>query len=72
MKNLFEKVGIAFIALISIIALGLLVPMLVSTFVVLTTSSTLEQCVTSVLFWIFTIIGWIISGIYVNESITSE
>lgn len=72
MKNLFEKVGIAFIALISIIALGLLVPMLVSTFVVLTTSSTLEQCVTSVPFWIFTILGWIISGIYVNESITDE
>lgn len=69
MKNLFEKIGVAFIAVISIIVLGLLVPMLVSTFIVVTTRFTLEMCTTSVLFWIFTIFGWLIASIYVNDSI---
>lgn len=71
-KNLFEKIGVAFVALISIIVLGLLVPMLVSTFVVLTTRTTLEECVISVPFWIFTILGWLIACIYVNDAIINE
>ena len=72
MKKLLEQVGIAIIALTSIIVLGLLAPMLVSTFIVLTTSYTLEMCTTAVIFWIFTIIFWLIAGIYVNDAITNE
>lgn len=72
MKKLLEQVGTAIIALTSIIVLGLLVPMLVSTFIVLTTSYTLEMCTTAVIFWIFTIIFWCIAGIYVNDAITNE
>ena len=72
MKKLLEQVGIAIIALTSIIVLGLLAPMLVSTFIVLTTSYTLEMCTTAVIFWIFTIIFWLTAGIYVNDAITNE
>ena len=71
MKNLISKTVEAFLIIGIVFVLGLLVPMLVTTLVVVFTKETFNNIIgTSVIFWLFTIIGWIISAIFVDNKIS--
>jgi hypothetical protein len=70
MKNLINKSLEAILILLIVFILGLFVPMLITTLVVIFTKTTYcEVFTTSVVFWIFTIIGWVIAAIFVNDEI---
>lgn len=57
--------------LLSVFILGLFVPFMVSTFIVLTNDIvTYSDCVTIFPFWLFTLIGWIVASVYINEEVT--
>lgn len=70
MKTLLKKLLYALLILFSIFILGIFIPMIISLFIVMTTPATLTNCIETAPFWIFTILGWIISSIYINEEIT--
>lgn len=57
--------------LLSVFILGLFTPFMVSTFIVLTNDIvTYSDCVTTFPFWLFTLIGWIVASVYINEEVT--
>lgn len=72
MKKLLNQVVIALVAMLSVIILGLFIPMLVSLFVIACTETTLSDAVTCVPFWIFTILGWILGSFYVNDVLVGD
>jgi hypothetical protein len=72
MKNLIKTVFNSLLILISISILGISIPLIVSLFISILTPATFLDCSVSVPFWLFTVIGWIISTVYVNEIITDE
>ena len=69
MKTLLSKVLFALLTLVSTIVLGLIVPILFSSFISMTTPATFAECVMSIPFWIFTVLGLICAGIYINDEI---
>ena len=72
MKKLINQVFYALICLTSIFILGIFIPVMISLFATLSTPATFVDCTTSVPFWIFTIIGWFVSAIYVNDILTEK
>lgn len=71
MKNLINKSLEAILILLIVFILGLFVPMLITTLVVTFTKTTYNEVFTSsVVFWIFTVIGWVCSAIFVNDEMT--
>ncbi len=72
MKNLIKTVFNSLLILISISILGISIPLIVSFFISILTPATFLECSVSVPFWLFTVIGWVISTVYVNEIITDE
>jgi len=57
--------------LLSVFILGLFIPFMVSTFVILTNKIVAySDCVTTFPFWLFTMCGWIVAGVYINEEVT--
>lgn len=70
MKRLLNKVLEAIVVLLSIFILGLLVPMLTSLLIVSLSNTHFDECIHSGPFWIFTLIGWIVAGCYINDTIT--
>ena len=70
MKNIINHFAIAVTAVSSIILLGLLIPMLLSIFVIMTTKVTITECVQYPPFWIVAVIGWICAAIYINDIVT--
>ena len=70
MKNLVIKSAEAMTVLLSIFILGIFVPFLIVTFLVIFTGSHYDELIEgNVAFWIFTGIGWIVAGCYINEKI---
>jgi ABC-type polysaccharide transport system permease subunit len=67
MKTLISKTFNAIVIIICTLMLGISVPMIVSILLSLLTPATFVDCTNSVPFWLFTIIGTIISGVYVNN-----
>jgi hypothetical protein len=72
MEDLIKKM-LLFALLVSIITLcGFIVPLIVSIFVIITTENTITDCVTTIPFWLFTIIGWIVFSILSSELLEKE
>ena len=69
MKNLLNKTAIAILILLCIIVLGLVVPITLTIVLKIITPISWIDCTTSVPFWICTVIGWLVSAIYINEVI---
>jgi hypothetical protein len=67
MKTLISKTFNAIVIIICTFILGISVPMIVSILLLLLTPATFADCTNSVPFWLFTVIGTIISGVYVNN-----
>ena len=72
MKTLLNKVLEAIVVLLSIFILGLMIPMLTSLILVVSSSTHFDECIHSGQFWIFTLIGWIVAGCYINDATTDE
>ena len=72
MKNLINKVFNTLLILLSISILGIFIPLIVSLFISILTPATFLECTTTIPFWLFTIFGWIIFTVYVNEIITDK
>jgi hypothetical protein len=72
MKNLIKTVFNSLLILISISILGISIPLIVSLFISILTPATFLDCSVSVPFWLFTVIGWITSAVYVNDIITDK
>ena len=70
MKNLIKTVFNSLLILISISILGISIPLIVSLFISILTPATFLDCSVSVPFWLFTVIGWIVSAVYVNDVLT--
>lgn len=69
MKHLLKKLFFALVVLLSIFILGMFVPIIISIFITITTDATLQDCIQTVPFILFSVIGVIIAGCYVNEEI---
>jgi hypothetical protein len=75
MKNsviVLSKFLEALVVLITIFLLGISVPMIVSCFIAIFTEVTVSQCVSSEIFWFLSFVGVVISGIYINHSISTD
>lgn len=73
MKLILEKTGEAMLILLSVLILGMFIPFVISSFIVIFSDYTYQQCVVeNVIFWIFTIICWVVSGIYINDVVTKR
>ena len=73
MKNVLNAFKNAVTIITIIFILGLFVPMLISTIVVIFTATTFESIISeSAIFWLFTLIGWLCSSVYINEALTKE
>lgn len=69
-EKLFGKMGEAFIVLLSILFLGMLVPLKIALFVYFTTDMTFAECTTySVMFWLFSFFGWIAAAVYLHDAV---
>jgi uncharacterized BrkB/YihY/UPF0761 family membrane protein len=64
-KKLLDALYIIF----SVFIIGLASPSLVSAFIALTTEAKFSECVETFPFWLFTVLGWIIGGVYVNDEV---
>jgi hypothetical protein len=67
MKTLISKTFNAIVIIICTFILGISIPMIVSVLLSLLTPATFADCTNSVPFWLFTVIGTIISAIYINH-----
>jgi hypothetical protein len=67
MKTFIENILFTLVILLSVFILGILLPTVVSSFIVLTTKTTFEECVQTGVFWIITLLGWLCASVYVNE-----
>ena len=72
MRHLTFKIIEALIVVIATFVLGILFPILVSTMLTIMTKATYIDCICSVPFWIFTVLGWVVAGVYINETVTEE
>lgn len=72
MKNLFNKTTFAIAILLCIFILGILPSMIISTFIVIMTDATFQDCIISLPFILFSIAGVITSSMYINEEITNQ
>lgn len=73
MEKILFKTGEAVVVLLSILFLGNLIPTTVSMCIAICTKETFEGIITSsVVYWLFTIIGWIVAAIYINDEITKD
>lgn len=67
MKTIIKNILFTLLMLLSVFILGITLPTLVSSFIVLTTKTTFEECVLSGPFWFISFFGWFISSIYIND-----
>lgn len=72
MKNLFNKTVFAIVILLCTFILGISPCMIISTFIVIITDATFQDCIISVPFILFSVVGIIISSICINEEITNQ
>ena len=73
MRKLFYQLSLAISIVISVFVLGILGPFMITTILVAFTSVTYCQIIGhSEIFWVFTIIGWIIAGVFINDMIKSQ
>lgn len=73
MERLITKVGEAVVILLSVLLLGAFVPFTIALFVYASTEATFAECTShSIVFWLFTIIGWIGAYSYINEDVMGE
>lgn len=72
MKRLFQKTFLAIVTMICVFILGILPCTIVSLIIVITTDTSMEECVVTVPFVLFTIIGTMISCIYINEIVFKD
>ncbi len=66
MKHLLKKLFFALVVLLSIFILGIFVPMIISIFISIVTNATLQDCIQTVPFILFCVIGNIISACYIS------
>jgi hypothetical protein len=64
-RKLLEALYIIF----SVFIIGIAFPVLVSAFIALTTEVKFSDCVETPPFWLFTLLGWIVGGVYVNDKV---
>jgi hypothetical protein len=68
--HIIKKTGEAIVILLTVFFLGLLIPMLITTLcVIFVADATYAEAMNSVPFWLFTIVGWVIAGCYINEQV---
>ncbi len=73
MRKLFYQLTLAISIVISVFVLGILGPIMITTILVSFTSVTYCQIIGhSEVFWVFTIIGWVISGVFINDMIKKQ
>jgi|694.fasta_scaffold52593_6 hypothetical protein len=67
MKKLLLKVLEAITIVASIFVLGIVFPLLVSTFITIFTDVTMTECIVTIPFWVVTFTGWLIAGSYILD-----
>ena len=72
MKKLFKTLPFALATLLCVFILGIAVPMIASLFIIITTDATLQECIQTVPFMLFSVLGNIGSAIYINDEIKPE
>jgi hypothetical protein len=72
MKRLFQKTLLAIVTMICVFILGILPCIIVSLIIVITTNTTMEECVVTGPFVLFTLIGTVISCVYIAETVFKD
>lgn len=60
MKNLIKKLSLSLLLLSIITISGFIIPLIVTIFITITTEATITDCVTTIPFWLFVVIGWMV------------
>lgn len=69
MKHLLKKLFFALVVLLSIFILGIFVPMIISIFISMLTDVTLQDCIQTVQFVLFSMVGTFWSSIYIIHQV---
>jgi hypothetical protein len=72
MKRLFQKTFLAIMTMLCVFILGILPGTIVSLIIVIATNASMEECVATSPFIVFTIIGTIISCVYIAETVFKD
>lgn len=72
MKKTLNALITGILVLLSIFLLGIFIPILTSLLLIITSNTSTQDCITSLPFWLFTIVGWIIAAIYVNDELKKQ
>lgn len=67
MKKLLTIAMYCISYMLIIVFLGMFIPLLISTFISLFTTTTFEQCITCTPFWFFCVIGWMFVSIIFDK-----
>lgn len=67
MKTTLKTLLNGILILLSIFLLGIFFPILVSLLLIINTNISLEECIITNTFWIFTIVGWFVAAIFMVE-----
>jgi len=73
MEKIIYKTGEGALIILCILFLGNLVPTVISMSIAICSEETFSHIITtSVPYWIGTIIGWVVAGIYINDAVTED
>jgi ABC-type polysaccharide transport system permease subunit len=70
MKQFSLKVLYTLNILLAVLVLGFFIPTVLSVFISVFTEVTFSQCVQSVIYWVFSIIGTVAAMSYINDLVT--
>jgi hypothetical protein len=72
MEKILYKTAEAAVILLAVLFLGNLIPTTISMCIAICSKATFAECMNSVPYWLFTIIGWIIAATYLNDILVNE
>ena len=67
MKKFIKSILFALVILFSVFILSIFLPLIVSTFIAISTDITFQSCVTSGAFWFIAFVSLFVSSIFVND-----
>jgi hypothetical protein len=68
MRNTLNSSLNLMITILCTLILGILPSFIISSFVVILTNATYNDCATSGPFWVLTLFGWLMAGIYLSDN----
>jgi len=72
MKNVLKQTFLAILVLLCVFLLGITPCMIISIFIAIVSEATLSDCIQTVPFILFSVLGIIVSACYINEEVLNK